>query len=86
MQITFNSGLLEEAAIAAGDVGPHGKVNYSRIGRRAGVDTAIVSRAHRNLSVPDLTTLLRLGWAYNLTVEALISISGERSGQPALAA
>jgi transcriptional regulator with XRE-family HTH domain len=79
VQLTFNSDALRRAAVAAGDVGAGGQLNYSRIARRANVDTATVSRVHRRISAPDLRTAFRLAWAYGLTIEDLIEVCAEQS-------
>jgi hypothetical protein len=74
MTLTFNADALHSAATAAGDVKPDGDLSYTRIGRRAGIDIAVVSRVHRRINGPDLKTALCLARAYNLTVEDLVSI------------
>lgn len=85
MRITyhFNPVALHSAATEAGDTMRSGRLNYELISRRSGIDRAVVSRVHRGVNVPDLTTILSIAKAYGLAVEDLLSIS---AGQVAAAA
>lgn len=74
MLLVFNADALQSAAAAAGDTNPDGRPNYSRIGRRTGIDTAVVSRVHRRINAPDLKTVFSMARAYNLLVEDLVSV------------
>jgi transcriptional regulator with XRE-family HTH domain len=78
MQLTFNADALCSAATAAGDTKASGTLSYTRIGKRTGIDIAVVSRVHRGINAPDLRTVIGLARAYNLSVEDLISVQPEQ--------
>ena len=75
MTATYKLNLdnLQAAATLAGDTRRDGRLHLSRIARRSGVDTGVLSRITRYKNGPNLTTLGRLAAAYNLTVDKLIS-------------
>lgn len=70
---TLNLDILQAAATLAGDVRRDGRLHLSRISRRSGVDTGVLSRVTRRENKPSLATLGQLAAAYELTVDKLIS-------------
>jgi transcriptional regulator with XRE-family HTH domain len=70
---TLNLDILRAAATLVGDVRSDGRLHLSRISRRSGVDTGVLSRITRRENSPSLHTLGQLADAYKLTVDKLIS-------------
>lgn len=70
---TLNLDILRAAATLVGDVRSDGRLHLSRISRRSGVDTGVLSRITRRENNPSLHTLGQLADAYQLTVDKLIS-------------
>lgn len=71
----LNLAVIRAAATQAGDTRENGDFYIARVCERTGLDQAVVSRALRGHSCPDVPTLLAFAAAYglNLTVAQLVT-------------
>jgi transcriptional regulator with XRE-family HTH domain len=70
---TLNLAVIRAAALLAGDTRENGDFYIARICDRTGLDQAVVSRALRAKSRPDVPTLFAFAAAYGLTVEQMVA-------------
>lgn len=72
----LNLAVIRAAATQAGDTRENGDFYIARVCERTGLDQAVVSRALRGHSCPDVATLLAFAAAYDLslTVEQMVTL------------